>query len=508
MESARLPSIRSLPLESRSLLAWLAFLGCAAVSFLHVKTALALCALCALVLVLYSRPIALAVGLGFLPFGYLFGLTATMLYQLCGLLLGLSVIGYRRYLWQHWKQADLKQLIVPLLYGAYIVLMVAHFEGLARHELTGLGAMFILLCVTLIARFAAQDAPQTSGLLLRAIVFGILAAAFLSALYTFVPLHWLAAAADTPDDLRLLGVLTGTNEGARFLLVPFCGALLQAATTAHRRGAWVGALALTAALIAFTGTKAALAASLGAGLLACILLTRAARLRALALTVMVAGIFLLWFGGLSQTIDRGAAERWQKINPDKLRYLTPPPPKEPPQEEGYSNKVMDKLRVGKAMYMTVEPDGKTQYHAQPDNVWDTGQRLRIWKAAWTAFCEHPLWGIGYRKWSQELMERISFPFVSPHNGFLEVAGAMGILGATLYLGLAGLLVQRFFRVRRLHLGGEAPAALLWVTLASAAMLAIELVDTSNSFTLSLNATWFWLLIATQEGLLAKRTTIS
>lgn len=83
-----------------------------------------------------------------------------------------------------------------------------------------------------------------------------------------------------------------------------------------------------------------------------------------------------------------------------------------------------------------------------------GERLRLWRAAWRAFLDSPLWGYGIQDRMQALRPYLSqdgLPiqnFTHPHNGYLAFAVDGGLIVLTALMALLAVPVAVAYRAQR------------------------------------------------------------
>ena len=477
------------------------FWAFAALSYLDASLAITCCAAWCLFLTALNKEAIFALSLSLLPFSQVFAFAPSDMQLLNAFALACSGFRYTLLIYENWKRFPLKHSYAALIMAGYTVILMAHFERFSLKELLGTGLLFSILSLILAARYAIFLYPRLISLTLKTMVFTVLAAAVVSVFYQYIPLPWLIATAETPDTLRLLGVFDGTNAGAHLLLVPFYFSLVHALHAPSLRSKWSALLILTTFFIASTGTKSAIGSILGIFLLAFFLVPADLRKR-LAFFMMVFIAFSgFWIVKIAPMVEYNAAINWNKLAPNKLNSYLASPPKEMTISQALSNN----LRFGESSEMKMDKTGHVNYTKRPYNIWGTGQRDRTWRAGIDTIKEHPWWGIGYKKWQDEMMKRLSYPFRSPHNGFMEVTGAIGILGATLYTLLTLMIGNNLLKVWKFSRNAPLEIPLLWVTLTSISLFSLEIADVSSSLAVTLSASWFWLLISIQESLLLQKT---
>lgn len=108
------------------------------------------------------------------------------------------------------------------------------------------------------------------------------------------------------------------------------------------------------------------------------------------------------------------------------------------------------------------PPGKTAWLLPVDGYYgeytlaiantSVGQRLEMWRAAWTMFLQHPFWGIGTGAFQQTINRFIkdgkaaSFvrDYDHPHNDYLNALAGSGIVGFAVLIAILFLPLRRFW----------------------------------------------------------------
>ena len=479
------------------LLPFVGFLALALISYIDTRVALWVCAFWCVLVGLWNKEAIFLLSLCLIPFGQIFAFLPEHMQQLTTIAL---TVGGARYViyYLHHPLPKLHDSNAALILAAYGVLVAAHFEAISQKEIMGSG----LLCVMMLFFFATQllyvSSQRFLHLFVNMLIGSVLCAATISVLYLYVPLPWLVNTANMPDNLRLVGVFEGTNAGARFLLLPFCFFLLKVIESPKIFSHWLVWLLLTSCFVATTGTKSALGSSIMVCILAFAIVPAAFKKRVCIVGLLVLAMYTAWILKISPWVEYTAASNWQHFSTQKLHTYLDKPPSETTVREAIDNN----LRIGKSRVMSMTDKGKVLYVEQPYNIMNTGQRVRIWRAGLDTIADHPFWGIGFKNWSKEMMARLSYPFRSPHNGLMEVTGAMGVLGAVLYVLLAVLIVRRFVHACRLTIASWNPL-LAWASLSIMGVFALEIVDANTSLSVTFSAVWFWALLSLQEAMLSR-----
>ena len=76
-------------------------------------------------------------------------------------------------------------------------------------------------------------------------------------------------------------------------------------------------------------------------------------------------------------------------------------------------------------------------------------RWALWQVAWDVMLEHPLFGCGPEQMVFYMEERVSTPFVWPHNEYLQHAAALGIPAGLMYLAALGSMA--FTQIKRVKI---------------------------------------------------------
>jgi len=410
------------------------------------------------------------------PYSYLFTLPPTSTSLIVGLgLLGTALCAAPQIL------TSIRILRVSS-YGvillAFAVLVFLHLTPPWLLAIQGAGFLgcLVALFVAVRSRFALNE--QWLQRTAWSITVGIAVAAILSAIFAYVPLPVLAMQHPPTDNLRLSGIFDEANAGGRYLMIAFLFFFLKT---------WFWPLLVISAALAATGSKGALIATF---CMAAFVIVAEGTVRWRRLTHLLGSIVVIggWLLFVQPPLEQHAEAAWMRIATDQGATETSP-------RASQANGFADELRIGTSSRM-VEQGGVVVYQQRPYSLWHTGQRDLLWSAGIATIKDHPLWGIGYKKWKAELKRRLDYPFSSPHNGALEITGAYGLIGALLYVALVALFLRNTVRVLR-H--SEPDFGLLWATAAAGGMLLFELVDVSTSLAVTLPAVLFWAFLAIQEA---------
>ncbi|HXM34150.1 MAG TPA: O-antigen ligase family protein, partial [Pyrinomonadaceae bacterium] len=343
-----------------------------------------------------------------------------------------------------------------------------------------------------------------------------------------------------PDRLRLAGLHANPLASAKFILVIAC--MLAACLIVPDQGrsrlrtvtTW-SLLAIFALALAATESKS----SILAFLISLLVITFAAyrvetiTFRKLLQISMVGFVFvatvLVWTLVLAAPVKRYAATAWldsdyntaSRLDLNELAGPKPPPSTNlsaPPRSTDLVERFKSELRIGQSFRLQAKTGDldnplKSQLSQETATQRDcglmcTGQRDLLWKAGLEVIKEHWLAGIGFGAWKRVLDQKLGFPFDHPHNGFMEVWGEFGIVGAAMYLSLIVFLVRRARSAIRTQAIGFEKWFLVGSSMAGLAFLANELFDTTKFFSMSPHAIWIWSLLALQERYLRQPLTWS
>ena len=419
---------------------------------------------------------------------------------------------------------------------AFIALVAAHldFREVTR-DAKALAFLITLFFVYTIARECGRD-PEGRRLAQLSIFLSAAAMGVTSMLAMYVPLPELIGATEQISSLRLHGVQANPNSFALFLmpaLLLMASSLLMQSRPARHRRTFV-ALLMGIAMLAATGSKAVPLASIGALFLISLLLYRTVFAAprfwiGLGTGCLVAALWIVW---VAPVVQHQAARKWLAIShgermdrelkvflahgrptlgfPDRLRIWfrvgASTEMKEVKEDPAGSASpppaVETQMRPGSRMAPMHTEDGKLVVGTDRGlDLLQTGQRDRTWQAGLAVLQDHWLWGIGYGNWETALDARLQYPFRSPHNGFLEIAGGYGVLGGVLYLALIGMFARNAWRLLTRAPDPETRAFACWIAMFGGAVFLMELVEVALTLAVTLFMIWFWSLMGLQEALL-------
>ncbi len=122
-----------------------------------------------------------------------------------------------------------------------------------------------------------------------------------------------------------------------------------------------------------------------------------------------------------------------------------------------------------------------------EKIAQTGNRMHVWSYAVDIIADHWLFGIGPANWKAFFYSYgMDDEYDSPHNGFLEVLGGVGIFGLCYYLVLIFFIWQKSTVLE--------PLVRLSVRSLLVFTVARELVEVSTIFNCVINGMLFWVLI--------------
>lgn len=325
--------------------------------------------------------------------------------------------------------------------------------------------------------------------------------------------------------MRLAGLHSNPNATAKFLLAGLAFTLvalwrwagLEGGAARFRR--WYGwplalaAAAVCALALGATSSKATLLGAIGA-LVVVAALCRHRRRHAVAVLVSAGAVLALaltYNAALSLGLGR-------LINANRETVQLPPPRPMETNPLVLAERVGQSLRVGQSHEMVVHAppppaaegppakpfhseiyrniDGVIEYKARDCGLGCTGQRDRLWKTGLAVWAEHWLVGIGPAAWPEQYRNRLHFPFDTPHNVVLELAGGFGLGGLAAYAALAVIMLRLSQRVFAHPPSAPAAAILGQGTLLFAlAIMVTEWGDPAKFLAMNPHAMWLWPLLA-------------
>jgi hypothetical protein len=419
---------------------------------------------------------------------------------------------------------------VLLVFAAFLVLyalrMLFGAPAMSAEQLAASIREFtylLLVCGAALSTLHYCRAPNGDDLragLLVALAYGLsLTLAVDTAAVYFPRLSDTLGLVEAWPGLRLAGLHINPNATAKFCVAGI--ALVSAALSvalgngAQRKYApyGVGALALMAAALAATQSKATLVGLLVAYAVAISILSWHRRFATAALLMSIACAVVLVGAAYEATLASGMAER---IEANALGLDVPPQPAAQPREKpGVAAILARQLRVSESYEMKVKAappripdkaahansamyrniDGKIEY-LRRDCGWKcAGQRDRLWRVAWETVARHWLLGIGPNGWPEQYLAELRFPFDSPHNGVLELWGGFGLPGLAVYFALIGAVL---WMLPAAFTAPQAPFARFYgvtTLLFATALLLAEAFDPVKYLTLNPHAVWLWILLA-------------
>jgi len=427
----------------------------------------------------------------------------------CGLRLGSHV-------WKHSRTQGFKASAYSWILLLYCLLVALHFkDSRVAFELEGAGLLATAYLLFLRIRYEEPSrSRETLSLLEVTLVSSGIAAALLTAAYLYFPLPQLIVAHPEIRNLRLAGVTDESNSMARFLLPAFSCFLARSVLYRSKRGLWYLLLALTSMLLAATETKAALVAILAMFIVIPFLAGPRRRWWSLP-SILVATLSILWWLlYIGPRLEYQAAAVWVSLPNTHVSSLLASPYEQltikhsqqltikHSQQLTIKHSLLRELRIGRSSKMLKDKEGRTTYIRRPNDIWKTGQRDRLWKAGIAVVTEHPLWGIGYKAWRQELMKRLDYPFVAPHDALLQVVGSYGIVGGILYVALLAAFLRRTVQAREAGAVDWVRHGVIWPTLICGALFVFELFDEATSLGVTIMILWVWGTLGLQEAFIS------
>jgi hypothetical protein len=244
-----------------------------------------------------------------------------------------------------------------------------------------------------------------------------------------------------------------------------------------------------------TGSKAAIGGAVAMCFLALFFTSTTMRFRAGFISAITVLSLMVCIFGLKPYVEYYAAKNSQANGNGQIHYYL----ETPPANVTAHQVVTRDLRIGISSKMTESPGGEIHYKDRPYSIWHTGQRDILWKGGLQVIRDNILWGIGYKAWQKEMEKRLGFPFESPHNAFLEVTGAYGLLGGALYIFMLVAFLKSILTMRRHPDIYGSRSFALWPALSCMGLFAVEVVDVSTSLAVTLFVVWFWVLLGLQES---------
>jgi O-antigen ligase/polysaccharide polymerase Wzy-like membrane protein len=234
--------------------------------------------------------------------------------------------------------------------------------------------------------------------------------------------------------------------------------------------------------------------------------------RVLALPVIVLLGYATWLVGVAPWAERHAARGWLAYHDRYPCFSLETRPdqhsceqllasgREMPSLDHIKNEVVRGLRL-QASYAMTKHDDRILYARRDFKLDQMGQRDRTWSAGVRIVAQHWAWGIGgSRQWAQYMQRLLGFPFTSPHNGVLEVAGGYGVLGLILYLSIIGMFVRNYWTLRKLVRKPWQRLVNESTFLCGVAVFLFETTDVLTVLAFSIHGIWFWAIAGVQAGL--------
>lgn len=467
-----------------------ALLVAAMTSYLNEHVSVGCCIAVLIAAAVTSEKTSILLTLSVIPFSYFLGLSAHSVALIVGVALVLS--SARILMDIRFLTICLPNSAYGIVLGAFTVLLSIHITSLSQESLRGAAFITCTFLIFLSVRFKwSSNASEFANWMLCSVVLSCIT----TLVFLYGPAEWLISKHDRVDNFRFAGTFDEANAAGRYLLPFFILTIIRAARNLSVGS--VAAFVLIAVCLAATMSKGSFFAALGSAALLPVL-GRGYRIRGASVLAAGVGVMAVWIFAINPPLQKRTAIEWQEKSKDSksVAYFA-----KAPAASTATAVIANDLRVGTSTQMTKNEQGQTVYTEREYSIWRTGQRDILWSAGFDVVKDNFLWGIGYRQWKEEMMRRTAFPFISPHNGLLEVAGAYGVLGGALYLALALWLIPRsFYRAKRSVTGGATDDIYLqWSTLACVGLIIFELTDVSTSLAATLPAIWFWTIAAIHEG---------
>lgn len=439
-----------------------------------------------------------------------------------------------------WKELPPLILVLSFFVLLFVVRsLIGLPDMLPAHLNTALlGCAFAILLFGVTLAVSRHCAAENGNALRRGLIGSVFLAIALTLFFNVIAVYFPQLSTHVglmsePSGLRLAGLHANPNATAKYLLA---GLAFAVAASWHFSGfdIWTRSVAvrwrpLTAALligvvcvmaISATLSKSSMIGALGAPLVAAVAFWTVSRRAAVMATLSTILILTAMLGfnvvladGLAKWTIRQHRAATQTELPPAQKPSTDKPAKEPAKEKELTERIGAQLRLRFSQTMTVEEDskqkpqehseiyrninGKIDYTTRKcESLLCTGQRDTLWKTGLVIWTDHWLIGIGPTAWTSEYERRLKFPFDSPHNIVLEMAGGFGLAGLILY----GLFLWSMWRVVRVTFTRPADdtTAILYsrgVLLFALAIMATEVFDPAKFFSMNPHAIWVWMLLA-------------
>jgi hypothetical protein len=401
--------------------------------------------------------------------------------------------------------------------AAFIGLVLLHLLPLAETDRPIQAVGFLILTATLFLHCRHIAGTLDAAVAVATMCIGGFAACILSFAYLYVPFPELFLS-HSPlydlhlNDLRLSGV-QDSNAIAKLALPGILALMLLTITRSRPIALWILLLVAGSIVLAAAASKSVMLALVPVMLA---LLVFAIKRRLLIgwtiVAIAMGGSVLLFSVAALPSLKYHAAVFWEKYSEPKIRAAF----YGKLAEESYLNRLRSELRIPRAGQVHCRdtgpggcfPETRGSLSANDvgrrpasDGIAATGQRVLIFKTGLAIVYDHLWWGIGYKHWAGA-MEKISgIPFLSPHNGLLEVWGSYGLLGAIVYLALIAVTVRIYVMIKK----RVSDPTMLWFNLAVAlfllALLVHEIFEVATVLAVTPYALWAWAALGLQDGIL-------
>ncbi len=319
-------------------------------------------------------------------------------------------------------------------------------------------------------------------------------------------------------DMRLIGAQDNPNGMAARLLPASVIVPLMMFLRRKPRSLWIVLFAMGAVLIAATATKSLMLALMVIGLILAYAAAKQNFLMKWSATLFAGVAVVVFFlAGVLPSLQARSADFWKQyseptLNTAYYHYLAKRSSSSWRSVTNLLGTLGREFRVGRVPQEPRFVLGKAGREviytpipgARKDDLTQrliaSGERTRLLKTGLQVIADHPWWGVGHKGWPVVMERRLGFPFLSPHNGFIETWGAYGILGALLYLAIIIFAARNYWAIEK----RENDPSLLWLNRGIAfyllATLLREMVDVSSVLAVTPIALWGWAALGLQDGM--------
>jgi O-antigen ligase len=475
------------------------FIAICAISYLRLPIGATIGAVILSVVALVSPLSGLALVLIAVLFQYLFWFAPADFCQIAG---ALSVAYILRTLPASLTEAR-KFSMLWLLLSLFVVIVLLHLSAAIGLDKNLQAVGFCLLTMTVFLHARKIAGTLDAGVVIASVLLGGFVAAVMSFAYLYVPIPNLFLS-HSPlfdlrlGDLRLIGAQDNPNSLARILLPGYIFLMAMLFLRQTPRWVWIALFAIDIILYAATGTKSILLILLPLALIIAILARRRWLLRTSLTAIGSVAAVIAFTALIAPTLKAHAAKVWQEQSEPQLdaAYYV----------ELAKRPALRALLIEFRLATCEEPrliNGREVFVSCPQASGSneiSAVRVRLLEAGYEVIRAHPWWGIGHKRWPAAMKELMNFPFVSPHNGFLETWGTYGVPGAALYLAVMFFSARNYIRIERRSID----LVRLWlnrsVGLYLLAIFIHELVEVSTILAVTPIALWAWAAIGLQDGM--------